>query len=91
MKLRKLVPIPLYRLEGRMESAYPGYCGSFRAVVQAKSVATAKRRFERKVHKEYPASGIEAPLVAPIIRYTTAAVMHEECLWGIVSHDSSKS
>lgn len=81
----KTSPIHTYRLEGSMTSAYPGYCGSFRACVMARSVRTAKRRFEATIHRNYPAAGIEAPLVAPILRFTAAAKLGDEAVWGIVS------
>ncbi len=79
-----MTPIHTYRIEGTMDSAYPGYCGTFRACVKARSPQTAKRRFEATVHRKYPAAGIEAPLVAPIIRYTHVAKMGDEAVWGIV-------
>lgn len=59
----------IYHLYGSMDSFYPGYTGTFIAAVRASSVRQAKRRFERAIHDSHPATGLEAPLVKPIVRF----------------------
>ncbi len=74
----------VFRLTGRMDSFYPGYCGQFAASIIAPSPAKAKSLFKRLIKREYYTDGLEAALVAPILRFDVVQEVADGFVWGIV-------
>lgn len=76
----------VYRLTGTMSSFYPGYNGAFISSITAPSVRTAKRLFKEMIDRQYPAHGIEAPLVRPIIRFDAVRPVADGIVWTLVKY-----